>query len=58
MSGNRLEMMSEGSIFKEMHGPERGGESKNDAVGGDMWGNVPRDRWREWVCEPIILCGM
>ena len=24
MSGNRLEMMSEGSIFKEMHGPERG----------------------------------
>ena len=24
MSGTRLEMMSEGSIFKEMHGPERG----------------------------------
>ncbi len=24
MSGNRLEMVSEGSIFKEMHGPERG----------------------------------
>ena len=24
MSGKRLEMMSEGSIFKEMHGPVRG----------------------------------
>ena len=24
MSGRRLEMMSEGSIFKEMHGPVRG----------------------------------
>ena len=24
MSGNRLEMVSEGSTFKEMHGPVRG----------------------------------
>ena len=24
MSGRRLEMLSEGSMFKEMHGPERG----------------------------------
>ena len=26
MSGKRLEMRSEGSMFREMHGPERGEE--------------------------------
>ena len=45
MSGRRLEMWIEGSMFRDMHGPDR----------SDVRKSVPGNGFGEWMSEPIVL---